>query len=186
MSTPVIGLGDIKSPWLNVYIANRPPLDEYVYLDELVPLKLGVIAYIAQETGNHWRKIFNVYSKLIFSYYEYNKKTLKSDTWQQFRDKELLQQESGLRLLFSAPNLQGKGIHLIMGKQYATDLGYQPNDHEGMIQLDGDFSVWPDKNVIVCPYFDYRQLSNAKISKLIEIIMTLPVHQDPSKHDLKS
>lgn len=181
----MIGFGDTENTWLTVYIANRPPLDEYEYLDELKPLKPTEIAYIAKETGNHWRKIFNVYSKLVFSYlFQTSQKNTHKNTevtWQAYREQCLLQTGSKLRLLFNAPTLDvihskdkaSKSIHLIMGKQYAQSIGFNEEDHEGMIRLDNDFVIWPEKRLIVCPYFDYRQLSNKKIDRLIELMNTL-------------
>ena len=61
-----IGLG-VQEAALQVYIANRPPLPEYEMLSKLQPMQPGDIARIAAETGNHWRKIFNVYAKLVFA-----------------------------------------------------------------------------------------------------------------------
>jgi hypothetical protein len=193
MNTVMIGLGDINSSWLNVYIANRPPLDEYTYLDELKPLQEHDVAFIAQETGNHWRKIFNVYAKFIHAYMAHNHVIEQSNvgatdqpsiqTWQMYRDTRLLQNKSGIRLLFTPPDLgdvnscaspkTDKPVHIIMGKQYAIDLGYYEDNHEGMTRLDKDFVIWPNHNLIVCPYFDYRQLSNVKIERLIELVKGL-------------
>jgi hypothetical protein len=39
--------------------------------------------------------------------------------------------------------------------------------------LDKDFAVNRAQNIIVCPYFDYRQLSNIKIQSLAELIISL-------------
>jgi len=181
-----IGLGDSngesaqagRAPFFKVYIANRPPLDEYQNLEYVKPLLNEEIAYIAKSTGNHWRKIFNVYAKFIFSFQQ-SKKIAKLNTWQNYRDQCLLQEASHLQLLFTPPKLTGSleqedapknTCHIIMGKQYAIELGFHENDHQGMIRLDNDFVIWPEKNMIVCPYFDYRQLSNIKIEKLIVLI----------------
>jgi hypothetical protein len=174
LESTLIGLGDRQSSWLNVYIANRPPLDEYTYLEELRPLVVNDIDFIAQETGNHWRKIFNVFSKLIFSYYTVTKKDCDVATWQEFRNNILLQKNSGLRLIFTPPNLSEDSIHIIMGKQYAIDLGYHEDLHEGLVRLDNDFVIWPNKKIIICPYFDYRQLSNVKIERLVELMRSVP------------
>ena len=179
----MIGLGDLKGSCINVYIANRPPLDEYQFLDEIRPLREGEVAYIAQETGNHWRKIFNVFAKFI---YALELSTLKADqrkiepvfkSWQAYRDEQLLQKGSSLRLVFTSPELQdakkSNTIQIIMGKQYAIDLGFHEDQHEGMVRLDSDFVIWPDKKIIICPYFDYRQLSNIKIDRLVELVQSI-------------
>ncbi len=76
-----VGLGDEKAH-VRVYIANRPPLSDYLELAECRPMVIGEIARIAQETGNHWRKIFNVYAKLMA---EYRSEAMTS-TWQAWRD----------------------------------------------------------------------------------------------------
>ena len=175
-----IGIGDSSiesseeknTPVFYVYMANRPPLDEYQYLENIKPLSHGEVLYIATSTGNHWRKIFNVYAKFIFAFQQ-SKKIEKNATWQAYRDQCLLQEGSKLRLLFSEPDLEHSSdnvCHIIMGKQYAIDLGFHENDHQGMVRIDNDFVVWPDKKLIVCPYFDYRQLSNIKIEALIHLV----------------
>jgi hypothetical protein len=60
-----------------------------------------------------------------------------------------------------------------MGKQYAIDMGYHEYQHEGLVRLDNDFVIWPTKKLIICPYFDYRQLSNVKIERLVELIRSV-------------
>lgn len=183
--TSMIGFGDTENAWLTVYIANRPPLDEYEHLDELKPLNPTEVAYIAKETGNHWRKIFNVYSKLVFSYLSQKALTnIHKNTetsWQAYREHCLLQNGSKIRLLFNAPSVDvihskikcSDTIHLIMGKHYAQSTGFNEDHLEGMVRLDSDFAIWPAKKLIVCPYFDYRQLSNIKIDRLIELMNSL-------------
>lgn len=165
-----VGLGD-NDFRLAIYIENRPPLDEYQSLTSLRPMQPGEIHHIAQSTGNHWRKIFNVYAKLIDQLWpsDYSR-------WQDYRDRELLQAGSQLALLFSAPPIKTKGktegqVHLIAGKGYAAKLGY---DIEKMSQpaVEGgkDFGLSVDQSLIVIPYLDYRQLSNVKIDLLVELI----------------
>lgn len=175
-----IGIGDSdfeaskesKTPKFCVYIANRPPLDEYQYLESIKPLISGEVLYIAKSTGNHWRKIFNVYAKFVYAYQQ-SKAIEKYETWQIFRDDCLLQEGSKLRLLFSKPNFEHSSeneYHIIMGKQHAADLGFHEDDHQGMVRIDNDFVIWPERKLIVCPYFDYRQLSNIKIEKMIKLV----------------
>ena len=50
---------------IKVYLANRPPLAEYQAIDVIDHFLEGDIEKIVTETGNHWRKIFNVYAKLM-------------------------------------------------------------------------------------------------------------------------
>ena len=182
-----VGLGSDNAR-LNVYIANRPPLERYEALDSCTPLGLGEIAHIAKETGNHWRKIFNVYAKLVYgldekiqslpsqkkSVVSLNLGALQFDRWQSYRDAALLQLGSDTALWFS-PHLNlncestlGGNIQLVMGRQYAASL-----DLPSMEVYDRDFAVNFERGLIVTPYFDYRQLSNIKLEVLTRLIVGL-------------
>ncbi|WP_115718094.1 DUF6942 family protein [Gallaecimonas mangrovi] len=159
-----VGLGG-TSPRFCVFIANRPPLDEYQH-DIYRPMRPGEIADIARQTGNHWRKIFNVYAKLAY--------LLDNDhcrSWQQLRDEKLLQEGSHYALLFNAPDLKNRSPQsLILGKGYADNLGLTA---ESGGPLDWDmpgFALDARADFIVCPYFDYRQLSNIKLLYLKDLI----------------
>lgn len=159
-----VGLGD-QGFKIAIYIANRPPIEPYPALDHLRPLIEGEIKHIADQTGNHWRKIFNVSAKFLFE--------LQSDvefkTWQMLRDQSLYQAESPIALLFSKPNLsEPNRIHIIAGKTYAQELGL-----ENLLWLDPYFAIDKENKVIVCPYLDYRQLSNARISQLVGLVKNL-------------
>ncbi|BFM16186.1 hypothetical protein R50073_23690 [Maricurvus nonylphenolicus] len=162
----LVGLGDSNFR-LAIYIENRPPLDEYQNLMSLRPMQSGEISHIAQSTGNHWRKIFNVYAKLIDQLWPsaYN-------SWQDYRDHKLLQAGSQLALLFSKPDISVAGrIHVIAGKGYAAKLGYDIEKlSQPVVEGGKDFGVSVDQSLIVIPYLDYRQLSNAKIDLLVELI----------------
>ncbi len=178
-----VGLGQlVPNGGIRVFIANRPPLPVYESLNQLEPMIAGDISFIGQETGNHWRKIFNVYAKLFHGLLV-SRDALLGDiaSWQQFRDHHLLQGNSQTALLFSRPVFNGvdKPIHktntkaninIIMGKNYAAQLGFERVEGSELIILDRDFAICPRRNLIVCPYFDYRQLSNIKILKLIDLI----------------
>jgi len=101
----MIGLGN-KNAVIHVYIQNIPPLEEYQKLANCRPMQQNEINAIVQSTGNHWRKIFNVYAKLIFQlqqtaeskYSKLNQSkrfiTVSFKSWQDFRDNELLQKTS--------------------------------------------------------------------------------------------
>jgi hypothetical protein len=164
-----------------VYIANRPPIYEYQQLAQLTPLTTGEITSIGQQCGNGWRKVFNVYAKLL---YALDKKQFNfssfAPTWQQYRDRYLLQTGSKTSLLFSAPQLKTinsnsnhKAVHIIMGKTHAKSLLSTGALNIELIWLDNEFAINRAQRVIVCPYFDYRQLSNVKIEKLAELIKGL-------------
>lgn len=144
-----------------VCIANRPPLPEFATLSDLRPIRPGEISIIAKQTGNHWRKIFNVYAKLAFQLNDEG-----FPTWQQLRDESLLQQGSPYALLFSPPRLDSKKIHVVAGKSYAGQLRLL----DRLVWVDNWFAVHAPRQLILCPYFDYRQLSNDRIKVLVDLI----------------
>lgn len=173
-----IGLGN-EFGVLKVYIQNRPPLDEYRQLTSMRALQSGDIAEIAHLTGNHWRKIFNVYAKLCFEL-----EPLTFSCWQEYRDELLLQNHGPQSLLFSAPwfpSLELKKqcaaeshINIIMGKTYASELlKLTTNSAITLHWVDEYFAINKKHRLIVCPYFDYRQLSNIKISQLVALIKSI-------------
>lgn len=154
-------------------------MPEFSDHDGILPLLPGDIYRVGQETGNHWRKIFNVYAKLLFELG--GPRVSEFSRWQSYRDERMLQTDSGIALIFSgfeslkklAPNpltsknRQGE-VTLIMGKQFAEDIGFW--EYEGR-WVDQSFAV-NSKGWILCPYFDYRQLSNARIGRLVSLINT--------------
>jgi hypothetical protein len=182
----MIGIGD-KSADFRVYIENKPPIARYQILTTTLPIKVNEVRNIADETGNHWRKIFNVYAKLYFEY-----APQQFQNWQAFRDQKLLQQNSNTALFFSPPVMNdlatvqqsspieqsknmvakrhsGKKINIIMGRTYAKKLGLS----ERCYWLSEDFAINTQEKLLICPYFDYRQLSNVKITQLISLIKSL-------------
>lgn len=160
------GFGSFKSS-INFYIANRPPIDDYPALNELRGLADGELTHIVQHTSNHWRKAFNVYAKLLFDWYRLQNRKNLPDTWQAYRDLELFQSHSHEALLFSSPQLDknNHAIHIIAGKTYATFLNLPP-----LVWLDQYFAINKEFRLIVAPYPDYRQLSNERIARLIELM----------------
>jgi len=182
-----VGLGSAGAQ-LNVYIANRPPLERYQNLRSFTVLSPGEIASIAKETGNHWRKIFNVYAKLVYALDQniesmscqkktaasFNFRAQRYDSWQSYRDAALLQAGSDTALWFSRELDVNEGswseqsLHIVMGRQYASSLALP-----AMMVVDNDFSVNREQRIIVAPYFDYRQLSNKKLEVLMGLITGL-------------
>lgn len=174
-----IGLGDGNHQFV-IYLENTPPLAEYNELTNLCAVTKGEIDYINQNCGNGWRKVFNVYAKVlfalnnkVFSYQE------QADCWQDYRDKYLLQADSGTAMLFSAPKdikscQQPTAIRLITGRSYAKKLSLLSEDTLGyklqFTWFDQEFAIDCAQRIIVCPYFDYRQLSNIKIAHLVKLI----------------
>ena len=170
-----IGFGDSNFQ-IAVYIANRPAMYEYQNLDGVTPLVSGEVETINQACGNGWRKVFNVYAKVLFALdkaqFEFSKHT---KTWQAYRDKYLLQGSDSTALLFSEPELKpgNNKLHIICGKGHAKALINSGQLVAELAWLDDDFAIDRGNNLIVCPYFDYRQLSNIKIERLAKLIKTL-------------
>jgi len=165
MNQNLVGLGSEHAN-LYFYIKNRPPTASYQELSSLKKVTIGEIAHIGNETGNHWRKIFNVYAKLMFEL-----APDKFTSWQSLRDEQLLQ-ETKHCLLFSKPqlsNAQSNKVHIILGKGYAEQLGLVKECH----WLNNDFAINQEQQMIISPYFDYRQLSNIKITQLSRLITQL-------------
>jgi hypothetical protein len=98
-----------------------------------------------------------------------------AQSWQCYRDFSLLHHSSNTSLVFSEPVLadvktkNNNVIHIIMGKTYAKSL----NLPESLKWLDNEFAIVDAHNLLVCPYFDYRQLSNIKIVRLVELVKQL-------------
>ena len=180
-----------------VYIGNTPNMLEYQDITTMQSMVQGEISAVGQACGNGWRKVFNVYAKVL---YGLDSKrfafTQRAPTWQQYRDNYLLQNGSHTALLFNSPIVNGKGcdrrsdhnqeeernvlksakptcIHIICGKTYAKALLATNTLPIQLTWLDHEFAIDHYHNVIVCPYFDYRQLSNDKIERLSELISTL-------------
>jgi hypothetical protein len=61
--------------------------------------------------------------------------------------------------------MPGCAIHVIAGKTYAAQLDLPP-----LIWLDNYFAVNKEFRIIVAPYPDYRQLSNARIEYLLGLM----------------
>jgi hypothetical protein len=176
---------------IRVYLENRPPLAEYLKMDVLNCLQDGEVKRIATETGNHWRKIFNVYAKLIYSLAKVSSPSILSPSllsqyvsWQDYRDQALLREGSDTELYFGGSRLRsnlsekaGVAVHLVMGKAFAERVLAEDisTGIEGISVewLDKEFAINREQRVIVCPYFDYRQLSNIKIERLVGLITSL-------------
>lgn len=170
-----IGLGCTNFT-IAVYIGNRPKMHEYQQLTLLSPVTSGEINVINSACGNGWRKVFNVYAKLLYALdkTEFSYSTLES-SWQKYRDSFLLQHNSQTALLFSPPQLlkNSETLHIICGKTYAKHLLATSQLSANFVWLDDEFAVDKAQNLIVCPYFDYRQLSNIKIEKLANLLKEL-------------
>jgi hypothetical protein len=171
-------------------MANKPNMLEYQNLSEVTSLIEGEINMINHACGNGWRKVFNVYAKLLYAlekkYFNYSD---KAATWQDYRDKYLLQAQSKTALLFSVPQLvhnkeankvtnnkqsaDKEIVHIICGKGHAKELINSDKLEANLVWLDDEFAIDRENKLIVCPYFDYRQLSNIKIERLAGLLQSL-------------
>ena len=99
MSEQLIGLGE-QAFSVAVYVAKAPPMPYFETLKSVEPVINEQINTINQHCGNGWRKVFNVYAKVLFSlpseHYSFAK---QAPTWQQYRDEYLLQKNSKTALL---------------------------------------------------------------------------------------
>ncbi len=182
-----VGLGVSQAP-LAIYIANRPVNDHYPTLNHLQSLAAGELSHIVANNTNHWRKVFNVYAKVLWQLKWHQKRPagdhLKSrctqttttvnpaKSWQEYRDTQLLQAHSHEALLFSAPHFgpstqlpSQPQIKIIAGKTYAAALSLPP-----LTWIDTYLAVNTEAHLVVSPYLDYRQLSNERIETLAAII----------------
>lgn len=174
-----IGLGCPECQ-IAVYIENTPAMMNYQLLTEITPVMPGEITAIGKACGNGWRKVFNVYAKLLFTLDTRLFNLVDSTScWQNYRDQRLLQTNSDTALLFSPPKPfpQDKhdlrSFHIIMGRTYAKRLISEDKLTASLTWLDHEFAINQEHRVIVCPYFDYRQLSNLKIEKLANIMASM-------------
>ena len=176
MSEQAIGLGE-QAFSVAVYVAKAPPMPYFETLQSVEPVINEQINTINQHCGNGWRKVFNVYAKVLFAlpseHYSFAK---QADSWQAYRDKFLLQNNSKTALLFSAPIINGTNknqLHIIAGRTHAKNLLQQGKLNAQFNWLDDEFAIDTTNNIIVCPYFDYRQLSNIKIARLSGLVAKL-------------
>lgn len=165
-ATPqAIGFGSSDSV-IKIYIANRPPIDNYPEMDALRGLAMGELSHIVKHTSNHWRKVFNVYAKFLFDWYSQQERADLPSSWQEYRDTQLFQSSSQEALLFSAPDINDDdSFHIIAGKTYASTLSLSE-----LTWLDAHFAVSKTRRIIVSPYPDYRQLTNERIARLITMM----------------
>lgn len=162
------GIGDTNSQFV-VYLGNRPDFADLATINHVRPVNTHEIADIGNQCGNGWRKVFNVYAKLIYAMQARMHCTAHFNSWQAWRDEQLLRADSNSLLLFSPPilaELNGDKIHVLMGKGWAAQCGL----NEQLFWLNQDFAIINKQNFIVCPYFDYRQLNNQKILYLCELL----------------
>lgn len=163
MSTLKSGFGHCQPKWV-LHIANRPELDEFQH-SNFRTLKTGEAAEVIKQTSNHWRKVFSIMAKISFALFN-----TECETWQEYRDTKLLTSE-GFEALNYQPysnNTKHDYFSIVAGFTYAeTQLNL-----DNFYPVDGDIKILfkPDETVAVTPYFDWRQLTNEKLDKLITLM----------------
>lgn len=176
------GIGDLTAT-IQIMVAKAPPMQEFACPVGIAPLLAGQVHQIGMHCGNGWRKVFNVYSKLVFalptSWRPKSATSADAQSWQQWRDNHLLQVGSGCALLFGEATAlaalsqpAGVALRLIAGRQHARALVASG----ALLQLewlDDEFAIDASRRTVVCPYLDYRQLSDAKIDRLMTLLSRL-------------
>lgn len=173
------GLGD-STAMLQVLVDKAPPMQEFQQTAGVMPLLPGQVGQIGAHCGNGWRKVFNVYSKLIFALPAALQPTLAGcSSWQQYRDNCLLQPGSNTALLFGVATAlavcatpAGQQLRLIAGRQHARQL-IGAGAPLQLAWLDSEFAIDVAQRLVVCPYLDYRQLSDEKIRRLAQLLQRL-------------
>lgn len=159
-SSPV-GIGS-ESFRLGLFIANRPPVVRYQQLEEMQPFVPGELSCLVNETGNHWRKIFNISAKLGFALYGKD-----CPDWQSYREKRLFQQDCPMSLVFSPIYRPSEEqLFILLGKTYRQSLFVDLD----FTEISEAVFLHPQWRLLQVPYFDYRQLSNQKIADLLGLI----------------
>ncbi len=148
-----------------VILENRPPLRAFDALSTVLPLEHSKLIRIVEQCGNHWRKIFNCYAKLMFQITD-----RACGSWQAYRDTQLLSADSDECLLFSPTSLDEAlkyhRVVIIAGKTFARSMPF----YDEMNWLNSAFAQHPSQPILIAPYFDYRQLSNQNIDSLARLV----------------
>lgn len=172
----LIGLG-ATTPKISFYIGNIPDFIGFNTPTHFRPAELSELAYIVSNTSNHWRKVFNVYAKVMWQWLNLTDPDQVNQlekcgvtSWQHYRDNRLFQREGNEALIFSAfdPKYSRSHLHVFAGKTY----GHQQYPHN-LIEVNQQFWISPSNKLIIAPYPDYRQLTNARIDFLISLLYSL-------------
>ncbi len=134
------GLGD-ASPLLVVCAPHRPPTLEPSQRKQLSPLSGDDLNQLVLAGGNHWRKIFNLYAKLLHGL------TPLAPDWQSCRDWRLLRSGSACALVFEQGWRPEPGqLCLVMGQTYGRSLGWLTSDQ--VLPAEHPFVQHPEQAVI--------------------------------------
>ncbi|BCE00968.1 DUF6942 family protein [Marinicellulosiphila megalodicopiae] len=166
LKTPHTGFGATDGTF-TVYCANTPSttaLDPH----KITPICYQDIEQINSDNGNGWRKIFNVYAKILF---EINSMTFKD--WQSLRNEYLLQTHCAHSLILNPIDItKTQNVQLIMGKGFALSFFDEP-DIQWITPKIAHVKLADYPNTFITPYFDYRQFNNADITEFANIIKNI-------------
>lgn len=107
------------------------------------------IAELIALNGNHWRKIFSIYAKLLAPL---------ADDWRHYRDHHLLHRAVQIRLA-NAPT--GSELRIVAGKASWEALACNTSTLE---VIDKHAKLFVDNQTLCTPYFDYRQFPNSLVT----------------------
>ncbi|MDH0449029.1 hypothetical protein [Shewanella sp. GD04112] len=155
------------------YLPNPPLLPEDWHWSQD-----NAIAELIALNGNHWRKIFTIMAKIC----------APSEDWRNYRDNQLLKQQQMLLIGANALSPHAN-IHIVCGQAAATALGIAADSHiatnalQTNAQRTTELQLMQDSQaklqdvtamlqvqsphtscVLLTPYLDYRQYSNALIA----------------------
>ncbi|MGJ3257394.1 MAG: DUF6942 family protein [Alcanivorax sp.] len=135
-------LGAIR-PTLMLYLPHRP--------NGLVRLQQRPdAAELLAANSNHWRKIVNLLAKVV---------SPSAEDWRLFRDVSLFQNTA---LGFAPALSSGGGWHWIGGKENLQRFVGLKHNACPLVGAPG-VSVDTERRLLLTPYPDYRQLSNALV-----------------------
>jgi len=131
-----------------IFILPTAPKGHYFLNDDHCLSPVSVADIIVQD-GNHWRKILTIMAKL----------SIKQGDWRHYRDELLLNQYE--RIEFALPRYFNKDVmYFVCGKEMQSALD---EEFQTITYLNEKHTLGVYKNVVLCPYLDYRQYSNKDI-----------------------
>ncbi|NVJ61702.1 MAG: hypothetical protein HWE27_15010 [Gammaproteobacteria bacterium] len=185
----------IESASLVLFVPHRPTAFNFHSDRKTQALDQKAMSHFLLHCDNHWKKIINCFAKISYDLYGQS-----FESWQSYRDTRLLTKNSQEQILF--PDIDGhfperrrqntsiaseffysdhdepigtsnKKVELISGlvtaRKLSIDLDSWDRTAEFFFRSDDSGNPYH----IVTPYFDYRQLSNQKINRLLNLLTHL-------------
>lgn len=108
---------------------------------------------LTEANSNHWRKIMTLLAKVACPV---------ADEWRQFRDNALFRQTA---LCFAPALTDTSGWHWIGGQD--NFRRFAALEHQARPLVDSpEIRLDPERRLLLTPYPDYRQLSNARVNQV--------------------